>query len=88
MGIYEFALVFSLVVVLYNYQQIKIILKDKGYPVEMLTGWLRDLRHFKEMLRKEKDQKKQAKYLKIINALYFALAGSGLFAILVLNQRL
>lgn len=88
MGIYEFALVFSLVVVLYNYQQIKIILKEKGYPVEMLTGWLRDLRQFKEMLRKEKDQKKQAKYLKIINALYFALAGSGLFAILVLNQRL
>lgn len=88
MGMYDLALIISVAVVLYNFQQMKIILKQKGYPVAMLSGWRRDIRQFKEMLRKEKDQKNQAKYLKMINALYFALAGCGLFAILVLNQRL
>ena len=88
MSWYEIALIFSVAVVLYDFQQIKIILKEKGYPVEMFTGWLRDHRQFKELIRKETDKQAQAKYLKIINGLYFALAGCGLFAILIFNSRM
>ena len=33
MGLFEFAMILSAVVALYNIQQIKMILKDKGYPV-------------------------------------------------------
>jgi hypothetical protein len=88
MGWLELALIFSLVIALYNLQQIKMILKDKGYPVTLFSGWLTDYRRFKSMLQKESDQDAQLRYRKILNGLLFSLAGALLFAVLVLKNRL
>jgi hypothetical protein len=88
MGMFELALIFSLIIALYNFQQIKIVLKDKGYPVEMFTGWLGDYRRFKALLQKETDHEVQIKYRKILNGLLFSLVGAVLFAILILKNRL
>ena len=86
MGLYEFAFVFSVVVALYNFQQIKMALKDKGYDVEMFTGWLRDYRQFKAMIQKETDQQRKMNYQKNINTLNFALLGTIFFAVLIIHK--
>ena len=48
----DFAMLFSLIIALYNLQHLKITLREKGYPVEMLTGWSKDYRQLKELIRK------------------------------------
>ena len=88
MGLLEFAVIFSTVIALYNLQQIKMILKDKGYAVDMLTGWLSDYRHFKGLIQKEPDQKVKIKYQQILNGLHFSLGGIFFFVALVLHNRL
>ncbi len=87
MGLLELALILSAVVALYNIQQIKITLKEKGRQVDMLTGLPRDYRQFKELIQKEPDRKVRAKYQKILNSLYFSLAGLVVFAFMILNNR-
>ncbi len=88
MGLLEFAVIFSVIVALYNLQQIKIVLKNKGYAVDMLTGWLGDYRQFKELTHKESDPKVKIKYQKILNGLHFSLAGLVFFAAMILSRRL
>ena len=88
MGLLEFALIFSAVIALYNLQQIKMTLKDKGYTVAMLTGWLSDYQQFKGLIEKEPDQKVKIKYQQILNGLYFSLGGIVVFAAMVLRNRL
>lgn len=65
----------SLVFILYSFQQIKITLKTKGYEVDLLTGWLRDYRRFKELAANEPDRKLKIKYQGILNGLHLGLAG-------------
>jgi hypothetical protein len=69
------ALIVSVAVALYNLQQIKITLKEKGFAIEIFTGWLRDYRRFKELIRHETNQQAKVRYQKIINGLHFSLAG-------------
>ena len=88
MGMLEFALIFSVIIALYNIQQIKLTLKDKGHMVDMFTGMLRDYRKFKELMHDEPDQKIKIKYQKILNGLLFSLVGVVLFAIMILRNRL
>jgi hypothetical protein len=86
MGLFEFALLFSAVVALYNFQQIKIALKNRGHPVDMLSGWMRDYRQFKTLIEEESDQKRKIEYQKNLNGLHFSLLGMAVFAVLLLRR--
>lgn len=88
MGLLEFAMILSAIIVLYNFQQIKIILKNRGFTVDMFTGWLGDYRRFKDLIRREPDRKTKIKYQAILNGLHFSLMGLVAFAAMVLTQRL
>ena len=76
----KIGLLASVVFGLYYYQQIKMILKDQGYDVDLLTGWLTDYRRFKELTLKEKDDWKRAKYQGLLNGLHLALLGFAIIA--------
>jgi hypothetical protein len=88
MGLLEFALIFSVVFVLYNLQQMKIVLQEKGHTVDMFKGLLGDHRKFKELMNSEPDEKRKLKYRQTLNGLYFSLLGVVLFGIMVLRARL
>jgi hypothetical protein len=88
MGLIEFALIASAIVALYNVQQIKMTLKEKGYPVELATGWLRDYRQYKELIADQESAEDKAKYQKILNGLHFSLMGLVLFGFLLLRNHL
>jgi hypothetical protein len=87
MGWFELGLIFSLVMALYNVQQIKMTLKHEGHMVDMLTGWLTDYRLFKELIAKEKDQEIKIKHQKILNGLHFSLLGVLIFAGLLIRSH-
>lgn len=86
MGLFEFALLFSAVVALYNFQQIKIALKNRGHAVQMFSGWMRDYRQFKTLIEEESDQKRKIEYQKNLNGLHFSLLGMVIFAVLLLRR--
>ena len=65
------AIVFSL----HSLQQIKMILKDKGHHVDLMTGWMDDYKKFKALTLEETDEATRYKYQRILNGLYLALAG-------------
>ena len=88
MGLLEFALIFSVIIALYNLQQIKITLKEKGLTVDVIKGSLGDYRKFKDLIRNEADQQSKMKYQRILNAFHFSLFGLVLFAIIILRGRL
>ncbi|MFZ0243732.1 MAG: hypothetical protein WAL90_18985 [Desulfobacterales bacterium] len=88
MGLFEFAIIFSATIALYNLQQIKMILKDKGFTVDAFAGWIEDYRRFKRLIRVEPDRKIKIKYQKVLNGLHFSLAGGAAFAVIVLINRL
>ena len=88
MGLLEFALIFSIIYALYNLQQIKITLKEKGLTVDVIKGSLGDYRKFKDLILNEPDQNIKIKYQKILNAFHFSLFGIVLFAIIILRVRL
>jgi hypothetical protein len=88
MGLLEFALIFAVVFTLYNLQQIKITLKEKGLAVDVIKGSLGDYRKFKDLIRNESDQSLKIKYQKILNGLYFSLFGIVLFVIMIVRHRL
>ena len=68
-------LIGAIVFTLHAFQQIKMTLKDKGYPVDMLTGWFDDYRRFKQLVTDETDEPTRYKYQRILNGLHLALAG-------------
>jgi hypothetical protein len=68
-------LIGAVVFTLHSFQQIKMTLKDKGYRVEMMTGWLDDYRRFKQLTLNEPDEATRYKYQRVLNGLYLALAG-------------
>jgi hypothetical protein len=88
MGLFEFAIILSVTIALYNLQQIKMILKNKGFTVDAFKGWFEDYRRFKGLIRNEADPKVKIKYQKILNGLHFSLAGGTAFALIVLINRL
>ncbi|MDY6789771.1 MAG: hypothetical protein SWH54_00755 [Thermodesulfobacteriota bacterium] len=88
MGLLEFALIFTVVFTLYNLQQIKMILKEKGQTVDVIKGSLGDYRKFKDLIRNEPDQILKMKYQRILNGLYFSLLGLVFFTIMILRVRL
>ncbi len=88
MSLFEVALIICIIFAVYNLQQIKIALKQKGYAVEMLSGWLRDHRQFKALIQSETDQKIKVKYQQTLNGLYFSLFGVVLFAFLIMQNRM
>jgi len=88
MGLLEFALIFSVVIALYNVQQIKITLKEKGHTVDMFSNLLGDYRQFKALIPHEPDQQVKMKYQKILNGLHFCLVGIVLFTVMVINNRM
>ena len=88
MGLLEFAAIFSVIYALYNLQQIKITLKEKGLTVDVIKGSLGDYRKFKDLIRNEANQELKMKYQKILNGLHFSLFGLVLFAIIILRVRL
>lgn len=88
MGLFELAMFVSVVVALYNLQQIKMILKEKGYIVDMLTGWYRDYQQFKQLLQVEKDHKAKLKYQRILNGLHFSLGGFFFFAAMTMRNHM
>jgi uncharacterized membrane protein YiaA len=68
-------LIGAIVFVLHAFQQIKITLKEKGYQVDLMTGWFEDYRRFKKLTLEETDEPTRHKYQRILNGLYLALAG-------------
>jgi hypothetical protein len=86
MSLFEMALIFSMIIALYNLQQIKMTLKEKGYTVDLMTGWLRDYRQFKGLIVEESDQKKKIDYQKTLNGLHFSLLGMVIFGMLLLRN--
>ena len=88
MGLIEFALVVSVIVALYNLQQIKMILKDKGFSVDLLSNPLDDHRNFKGLIEQAPDEKDKIKYQKILNGLYLSLGGFVFCAILMIRSKL
>lgn len=79
-------LIGAFVFVLHSFQQIKMTLKDKGYPVEMLTGWMNDYRRFKQLTLDEADEQTRHKYQRILNGLYLALAGLVVIPFLIFTK--
>ena len=88
MGLLEVAVIFSVFIALYNMQQIKITLKQQGYDVNMLTGWLRDYKNFKALVQEESDQKIKVKYQQNLNGLHFSLGGLAVILFLILRDKM
>ncbi len=88
MDLLEFALIFTVIYALYNLQQIKIILKEKGLTVDVIKGSFGDYRKFKDLIRNEPDQQSKMKYQRILNGFHFSLFGLVLFAFMILRDRL
>lgn len=80
-------LIGAIVFALHAFQQIKIILKEKGHPVDMMTGWFDDYRRFKQMSLEEPDEQTRYKYQRILNGLHMALAGLVLFPLLMIAGK-
>jgi hypothetical protein len=78
-------LFFSIIYVLYAVQQIKIILKNKGFEVELLKGPIEDYRRFKGLIQSENDPRLKTKYQNILNGLHFALVGTVIIAVFLLE---
>lgn len=80
-------LIGALVFALHSFQQIKMTLKDKGYHVDMMTGWLDDYRRFKQLILDETDEQTRYKYQRILNGLYLALAGLVVIPFLIFSGK-
>jgi uncharacterized membrane protein YiaA len=80
-------LVGAVIFTLHSLQQIKMTLKDKGYRVEMLTGWFEDYRQFKQLAAEEPDEAARYQYQRILNGLYMALIGLVLIPVLMIMGK-
>jgi uncharacterized membrane protein YiaA len=80
-------LIGAVVFTLHAFQQIKMTLKDKGYHVDLMTGWIEDYRRFKQLIQNETDEQTRFKYQRILNGLYMALAGLVFIPLLMIMGR-
>lgn len=83
----EIGLIGSVIFALYYLQQIKMTLKEKGFDVEMFSGWLSDYKRFKALIVNEKDERRKIKLQGILNGLHLALAGLVVIAYFLFSQR-
>lgn len=74
----------AIVFTLHAFQQIKMTLKEKGYQVDLMTGWVDDYRRFKQLAREETDEPARTKYQRVLNGLYMALAGLVVIPLLII----
>ena len=88
MGLVEIAIFISAIIAMYNIQQIKMTLKEKGFLVDPFTGWLRDYRQFKDLIIKETDQVQKLRYQRILNGLHVSLIGFAGLLVLHLSGRI
>jgi hypothetical protein len=77
-------LIGAIVFTLHSFQQIKMTLKDRGYHVDLMTGWMDDYRRFKQLTLEETDEATRYKYQRTLNGLYLALAGLVLIPLLMI----
>lgn len=84
----QIGIIGSIVFAMYYFQQIKMTLKDKGYDVELFTGWLTDYRRFKDLILRERDERTKLKYQGILNGLHFALIGILLFTSMLVSGKM
>jgi hypothetical protein len=84
----EIGLIGSVIFALYYFQQIKITLKERGYNVDMFTGWFADYKRFKALIAKEKDERQKIKLQGILNGLHLALAGLAVIAYFLISQHM
>ncbi|MGD8702312.1 MAG: hypothetical protein PVG51_14480 [Desulfosarcina sp.] len=80
-------LIGAIVFTLHAFQQIKMTLKEKGYHVEVMSGWIDDYRKFKKLTLEEPDEHKRYKYQRILNGLYLALAGLVFIPLLIIMGK-
>jgi hypothetical protein len=78
---------FSIIYILYSIQQIKMILKNKGYDVDLLSGPIQDYRRFKRLIQAETNQGLKTKYQGILNGLHFASVGLVVIAAFLLAGK-
>ncbi|MEJ2638326.1 MAG: hypothetical protein P8010_02005 [Desulfosarcinaceae bacterium] len=84
----EIGLIGSVIFALYYFQQIKIALKERGFNVEMFSGWLADYKRFKELIATEKDERRKIKLQGVLNGLHLALAGLVVIAYFLISRHL
>jgi len=80
-------LIGAIVFALHSFQQIKMTLKEKGYQVDLMTGWMEDYRRFKQLTEDETDETTRHKYQRILNGLYLALAGIIVIPFLIFSGK-
>jgi uncharacterized membrane protein YiaA len=80
-------LIGAIVFTLHAFQQIKMTLKEKGYHVEVMSGWIDDYRKFKKLTLEEPDEQQRYKYQRILNGLYLALAGLVFIPLLIIMGK-
>lgn len=83
----QIGLIGSVIFALYYIQQIKMILKEKGFDVEMFSGWFADYKRFKALIVNEKDERQKIKLQGILNGLHLALAGLVVIAYFLFSQH-
>jgi hypothetical protein len=81
----QIGLFFSIIYMLYCVQQIKMILKSKGFDVDLLKGPVEDYRRFKRLIDTEDDPRRKNKYQNLLNGLHFALVGTVVIAAFLLS---
>jgi hypothetical protein len=86
MGWLEMGLMVSVIFILYAVQQMKITLKEKGRPVELIAGWFKDYQAFKKLAEEELDPPTKAKYAGILNSLYLAIGGGAVIIFMMFKQ--
>ncbi len=83
----EFGLVGSVVFALYYFQQIKMTLKERGFPVEPFSGWISDYKKFKELIQNETDKERKLKYQGILSGFHLAIVGMGVIAVFIFSGK-
>jgi hypothetical protein len=80
-------LFFSIIYIMYSIQQIKIILKNKGYDVDLLSGPIEDYKRFKRLIEAESNRRLKTKYQGILNGLHLALVGLVVIAAFLISGK-
>ncbi|MDJ0783991.1 MAG: hypothetical protein QNJ22_18615 [Desulfosarcinaceae bacterium] len=83
----EIGLIGSVIFALYYFQQIKMTLKERGFDVEMFSGWFADYKRFKALILSEKDERQKIKLQGILNGLHLALVGLVVIAYFLFSQH-
>lgn len=83
---FEIAVICPIVFGVYYIQQIKIALKERGAPVDMLGGWLADYRRIKKLVAgEETNERTRARYAALLNGLHLSL---GFLALMIVLRAL